>query len=327
MAGIALERTRLHEYPNLRSLFIPFGSNLSADDIDYLSTLENLTNIDLGFAGVSSEYVSIEGDLSALGKLRNLETLHLSKENMTDADLEFVARLPSLRRLDFNALTNHDGKSPVKLTDKCADHICQASNLKSIWAHDATMLSDKFVGRLTQGLHDLEHLDIASPLLTDESLRLLAERCKRLIWLDLSGQFTDKGVEHLAKAKELEMLWLSSNKLTSQCIKSVEELKKLKHLEFTVPTVGNDEVQILADLPKLEILALRRPELTDEQFAMFEGHPTLRSAFLNGSELSIEETLRIIESLPSLRHLSFGSNKKLQEAVSRELAMRHRKEK
>src|SRR5690606_41674849 len=65
-------------------------------------------------------------------------------------------------------------------------------------------LSDKFVSTLTEGLANLEHLDLSSPKLTDESLRLLAERCKKLSGLVIgSDQFTDAGVRHLGKATDL----------------------------------------------------------------------------------------------------------------------------
>ena len=98
--------TRLHSYPHLKSLTFPYGSTLTAEDVGHIATAKNLKEIELGYVGVNSEYVSIEGDLSKLGQLKRLERVHLCKQNMTDKDLKFIASLPRIKHLDFNADTS-----------------------------------------------------------------------------------------------------------------------------------------------------------------------------------------------------------------------------
>lgn len=320
---LGLRATQLRQYPRLKTLYVDYGLTLTADDLEYLATLQSLQEIEFGFAGVSSEYVTIDADLAPLAKLKQLQSIQLCKQQMQDDDLKFVAALPRLEYLEFNADTNPEGDRGPVVTDRAAEYLGKAPALKHLIIDGFPNLSDKFVDQVTAGVPGLEHFDVTSPALTDESLRLLAARCEKLRWLDIgSPQFTDDGVRHLAAAKNLEMLWLESEQLTKGCVAAVAELKKLRQLELTVPTIDDQGVRTLAALPQLEILALRRPPLTDEQFARFRQHATLQSAFLNGSQLSEEETLQTVAALPRLRHLTLDGNERLQAAVGQVLAKR-----
>jgi Leucine-rich repeat (LRR) protein len=272
---------------------------------------------------VNSEYVTIEGDLSKLGQLKRLERVHLCKENMTDKDLKFIAALPRIKHLDFNADTSGWEKKGPRCTDRCADYISQATTLEVLWAHDAANFTDKFVSKVTAELANLKSFEMYSPQLTDESLRLLAERCKELNFLRIdSDRFTDEGVRHLGKAKNLKKLWLRSSSLNGKSVSHIKGLSQLQHLELTVPSVDDDDVRVLASFRDLEILALRRPALTDQQFAAFRCHPRLKSAFINGSRLSNDEVVKVVETLPNLKYITIGGNESLQRAVDQALARR-----
>lgn len=318
-----LRGARLHELDHLEGVSIVYGTRLSLDDIEYLSSLKRVIDIQFG-GNLGDESVVFEGGTSKLGKMKSLETVFLCKKKMKDADLKFVAELPKITYLEFIADTNPWGEDGPTVTDKSAEHLGRAESLKDLCIYGGGSFSDRFISVLTGGVQDLEHLDLGSDQLTDESLRLLATRCVKLKWLDIgSNQFTDQGVHHLANAKSLEMLWVASNSLTSKCAQSMAGLKRLRHLELTVSSIEDNDLRVLANLPKLEILALRKPVLTDKQFAMFRNHPTLESAFLNGSQLSERVVLEVIESLPKIDHLSVGSkNKALQTAINKELSRR-----
>ena len=124
----------------------------------------------MGYAGVDSEYVVIEGDLLKLGRLKNLKDVHLNKDGINDDDLKFVALLPKIHTLEFNADNGYDN-API-CTDRCADHLRSAKTLRSLVIHDG-QFTDKFVAKITEGLSNLEVLSLNSAELTDESLRLL----------------------------------------------------------------------------------------------------------------------------------------------------------
>lgn len=314
-----LRTAKLHDLPKLSSLEIVYGTTLTADDLDYLSSLTRLEGIQIGQEIIDSP-VNIKGDLSVLGKLKSLDWVHLCKHDIEDADLKFIALLPNITHLEFNADSDFGGGGST-VSDRCAHHLCGAKTLESIYIQGYGKLTDEFVSAVSNGLPNLEHLNLSCPSLTDASLGFLATRCEKLKWLDLSSnQFTDQGIQHLSTVKNMEMLWINSSALTSKCIESVAPLKKLRHLELTVPTVTDKTFQILADLKALEIIALRQPSLTDSQFEMLENHPKLESGFLNGESMSVENTVRVISTIPNLKHLNVGAkNPDLQAAVNRAL--------
>ena len=194
-----------------RSVTFDYGTELTAQDIDHLSRCTTITRIVMGYAGVDSEYVTLAGDLSELRRLRNLEELHLCKDGINDDDLKFIASLPKIHTLEFNADNGYD-RAPI-CTDQCAAHLCAAKALRKLVVHDG-QFTDKFVATITEGLQNLEELSLNSAELTDESLRLIADRCKKLKSLSIaSDHFTAEGLKKLDKLTNLETRSVSSPSL------------------------------------------------------------------------------------------------------------------
>ncbi len=205
------------------SVTFVYGTALTAKEIDQLSRCTSLTRVVMGYAGVDSEYVEIEGDLLKLGRLKNLKDVHLNKDGINDDDLKFVALLPKIHTLEFNADNGYDN-API-CTDRCADHLRSAKTLRSLVIHDGRF-TDKFVAKITEGLSNLEVLSLNSAELTDESLRLLSERCKKLKSLSIaSDHFTSEGLKHLDKLKNLEERSVSSPALRKR--NNPKEISKL----------------------------------------------------------------------------------------------------
>ena len=193
------------------SVTFVYGTVLTVREIDQLSGFTSLNRIVMGYAGIDSEYVEIEGDLWKLGRLRNLEELHLCVDALNDDDLKFVSKLPKLRTLEFNA-DSADENIPT-CTDRSAEHMRAAKSLRNLVIHNGTF-SDKFIEILAQDLPNLEKLSMNSAKLTDESLRILADRCKKLKSLSItSDNFTTKGLKHLDKLQNLEHRSVSSPSL------------------------------------------------------------------------------------------------------------------
>ena len=149
--------------------------------------------------------------MGKLGRLKNLREVHLCIDALNDDDLKFIALLPKLQTLEFNADNGYDPVHEIPIcTDRCADHLRSAKTLRSLVIHDGKF-TDKFVAEITQGLPGLEKLSLNSPDLTDKSLRLVAERCKKLKSLSIaSDHFTAEGLKHLDKLKDLEKRAVSS---------------------------------------------------------------------------------------------------------------------
>ena len=317
-----LRAARLHEFSNLKTLSISYGTKLTQADIDYLATLTSIVELEFGFVGMSSETVEVEGELDPLKALVNLERLSLSIQDFEDRDLAFIATLPKLIDLEFKAGCDFPEDGDVEITDGCAEYVGQIKSLRSVCIYSNENLSDHFVEKLTRANPNLEHFEItAVDSITDESLRFIGERCPNISWLDIdSDRLTDAGVGCLAKSEKMEMLWLRSKLLTSNSVMSVSNLKQLQHLELTVSELDDAGMKVIAELPNLEVLALREPLLTDRQFGMLQNHSTLKSSFLNGTQLSVEPTIGTIESLPAIEHLEIRTNDiKLSQAVKQTL--------
>ena len=210
-----------------------YGTALTVKEIDQLSRFTSLSRIVMGCAGVDSEFVEVEGDLLKLGRLKNLEEVHLCKDGINDDDLKFIALLPKLHTLEFNGDNGYDG-APV-CTDQCGDYLSSAKTLRRLLIHDGEF-TDNFVAKIVRGLPDLEELSLNSAKLTNESLRLLAERCKKLKSLSIaSDHFTAEGLKHLDKLKDLKKRAVSSPALRKIAVPK-EILKLLGTWEYVSVT-------------------------------------------------------------------------------------------
>ena len=316
-----LRQSAPKDVSSLTNVDISYGTTLTRDDIEFLASLQNVEELSFG-GNLDGEYVAIEGDLSPLGKLKRLESVFLCKRDMRDSDLVFLRELPNLRSLEFLAGPNPFHENGSSVTDACAESIGQAKNLRWLEIYNGDKLSDRFIEGISQHLEELEHLHLGSDNLTDRSLQLLAKQCGNLKSIDLySKQFTDQGVAFLASAKQLQKVWLECPLLTNESVSVLTELKDLRHLLITAPTVTNEVVEKVAKLPELQILCLRNTTLSDEQFAMFANHPKLESIFANGRNLTTENVLQVIATMPRLEHMTLAEAK-AQISVNRFLAAR-----
>ena len=316
-----LRQSAPKDVSSLTNVDISYGTTLTRDDIEFLASLQNVEELSFG-GNLDGEYVAIEGDLSPLGKLKRLESVFLCKRDMRDSDLVFLRELPNLRSLEFLAGPNPFHENGSSVTDACAESIGQARNLRWLEIYNGDKLSDRFIEGISQHVEELEHLHLGSDNLTDRSLQLLAKQCGNLKSIDLySKQFTDEGVAFLASAKQLQKVWLECPLLTNESVSVLTELKDLRHLLITAPTVTNEVVEKVAKLTELQILCLRNTPLSDEQFAMFANHPKLESIFANGRNLTTENVLQVIGTMPRLEHMTLAEAK-AQISVTRFLAAR-----
>lgn len=317
--SVGLRRALPPDVSQLKGVHIYYGTKLTPDDIAVLGALENVRDLMLGGVSSAGEAVTIDGSLEKLAGMKGLRTLWLCKERFRDEDLEFLAKLPKLESVDLFADNDYEQKSLV--TDRSAEFLKRAKTLQRISIFGSERLTDKFVDVISRELPDFEDLELwPSPELTDKSLEMLASRCPQLKQLDLqSKRITDRGVEHLTAAKQLERLALESASLTAACAESVQQLTRLRMLTLTFPKLDDRAVRSIASLPNLQILAMRKPALTAEQFALFGQHPRLETAFLDCTQIPEAKVLAVIKTMPKLTHLEVGPNADLQAAVNREL--------
>jgi hypothetical protein len=137
---------------NLTRVEISYGSTLKKDDVEFLALLQSVKEQSFG-GNLPGEYVEIDGSLSPLGKLKQLESVFLCKRNMHDRDLEFLRELPNLKALEFLAGPNPFHENGSSVTDACAESIGQAKNLRWLEIYNGDKLSDRFIKGISQQLN------------------------------------------------------------------------------------------------------------------------------------------------------------------------------
>jgi hypothetical protein len=300
-----------------------YGHVVRADDFAHLAKIKGLRRLEIGFWGSDSEWATVDGEISKLEVLKQIESLSLNVDGIGDDDLRFVAKLPRLTSIELYAggAEPHSGRKGPGCTDRCAEHLSKAAGLESLRFHGNAGLSDRFVDRLTAGARNLKELDLDASLVTDESLRMLADRCPKLERLSLSSaeRLTDAGVGQLCRLEGIQSLRLSSGGISVEAAARITSLRELC-LEGCVVT--DQGVAALARLQGLERLVLYGPQLTDEQFGLFRDHPALQHMIVNGRRLTRDRTLPVLESMRSLRSASFVGNEALEQAAERMLRER-----
>ncbi|MEM1069467.1 MAG: M56 family metallopeptidase [Planctomycetota bacterium] len=193
--------SNLNQHKQLTHLDFTYGSHLTADNMKSLSSLRNITEIEMGFPSIDSEYVTIEGGTQPLGMMKRLQVVRLCKDGINDRDLRFIASLSQLHTLELNADNGFEG-GPL-CTDECARSICQAKRLRHISIYDGDF-TDEFVSRLVRELPGLKTLTLNSDRFTDEALRVIAMHGKNLEQLSISSKkFTKEGIQSLESLKKL----------------------------------------------------------------------------------------------------------------------------
>ena len=147
--------------------------------------------------------------LQHLPELAHLRHLYLHERQATDATMKYVGQLPHLETFFV-----WDAKS---LTDDGVAYLSGLPSLKNV--------------HLSNGRH-----------ITDISLAILAQ-LPRIEKLSLQGnRFTDRGIDHVLKARQLQHVWLG-----------------LGESKFSPPAITR-----LLELPNLKVLDVQGSEVADE---------------------------------------------------------------
>ena len=128
-----------------------YGTELSTEDIHLLAQQVSLKEVTMGFTSLDAEYVTTAGTLTPLRKLINLKAVHLSIDEINDRDIRFIAALPKLQRLEFNA----DNGMENICTEDCAKHLCQAKCLTRLVIQEG-QFTNHFIKRISKKLPNLK---------------------------------------------------------------------------------------------------------------------------------------------------------------------------
>jgi hypothetical protein len=228
--------------------------------------------------------------LSALGKISNLEELHLTCMPLTETLMTAVSEIRSLRKLSISRADNYLTPAMASLLNK---------------------------------LTNIEELSVPWPEKGRVACLRECQDLSRLTSLDLQGQLmTDDEVQMLEKFPNLQYLSLIDNALTDACLPTLARLSRLKGLYLANNPIQGRALGGIVALPCLTELDLRGTRITD---AALEGQKIaseslewldLSSTQISGpglkfiSDLGSLKTLRLADSLISdagLKHISSSS--------------------
>jgi Leucine-rich repeat (LRR) protein len=227
---------------------------------------------------IKTQFEHLKGSVAGLP---NVETLHLSYEEVTDTELEYFNSLSKLKRLSIYAihitdsgLKNLEGFHQLQyltmeycshLSDTGFEHLANLNKLKELNVYE-TNISDTGL-RYLKDLKSLEHLELTShEEITGDGLQYLRDK-NNLKYVDLSKnhKLADAGLQFLKNKKNLEYLFLCEDKnLTGVGLKYLEELKNLQVLRLDFSGITGEGMECLNGLAKLTELGLQGTNITDK---------------------------------------------------------------
>lgn len=269
----------------------------------------------------------------------------LARTWATDADVERVAQLKGLKRLDL---------SFTYVTDRGIERLPQLHQLEELTLDTAEFITDAAISYLRAN-RKLKKLVLRGTDVTDISLPYIAILTDLRV-LDLSHTMLgDGGLESLPALAQLEELNLSATRITGINFPFLKLLPKLKKLSFGgiqrrnggacwTPTITDrdlDPIALLANLEELHLgigLSLGRSvargpgargegncrltggiHITDLGVAKLSALKKLRRLDLSGADITAA-SLKSVQSLPQLERLSLWNCKAIDDTAASQLA-------
>jgi internalin A len=268
--------------------------------------------------------------------------ISLARTWATDADIERIASLKGVKRLDL---------SLTYISDRGAERLRALDQLEELNLFAAEFITDAAMA-FVRSNRQLKTLNLRGTDVTDTSLAYVAE-LSHLKSLDISfTQITDVGLEHLASLAQLEELNLGGNKISGASLHVLKLLPKLRKLSFYgiqrrnagwcwAPVVTDVELETISLLSGLEDLnigsgvALGAPRptdlgpadgeaecriaggmrITDLGLARLSKLEKLQQLDLSGSAIT-PNGLKTLASLRDLRRLSLWNVKSIDDTAA-----------
>jgi len=304
-----------------------------------------LMAIALSLAALTASIEAQGGDVVRDQK-GDIVEISLARTWATDADLEQIAAIKSLKRLDL---------SLTYVSDRGIERLKALDQLEDLNLFAAEFITDAAIAFL-RGHRQLKTLNLRGTDVTDTSLAYIAE-LTNLRSLDISfTQITDVGLEYLASLAQLEELNLGGNKISGVGLHVLKLLPKLRKLSFYgiqrrnagwcwAPVLTDLELETISRLTALEDLNLGfgvglgtpRPNdlgpadgeaecriaggtrITDFGLAKLTTLERLKHLDLSGAAITANG-LKTLASLRNLQRLSLWNVKGIDDSAASSLA-------
>jgi Leucine-rich repeat (LRR) protein len=272
----------------------------------------------------------------------NIVEISLARTWATDADVERITGIKTLKKLDL---------SLTYVSDAGAASIAKLTQLEELNLFAAEFLTDAAIA-FFRGNSNLKVLNLRGTDVTDTSLEYVG-RLTNLRSLDISfTQITDVGMEHLAPLSQLEALNVGGTKISGVGLHVLKYLPKLKSLSFygiqrrnagmcwapVMTDLELDTISLLDGLEELNIgfgvaLGVSKPavlgpasgeadcrisggtRVTDLGVAKLARLKNLRHLDLSGSILSAN-ALKTLAGFPKLERLSVWNVKGIDDGAA-----------
>ncbi|KAL9242927.1 hypothetical protein vseg_016884 [Gypsophila vaccaria] len=328
---------------NLEKLYIS-RTGVTVDGIMLLSTLRNLSTLDLGGLPVS------DAALRSLQVLSNLEYLDLWGSNITNSGAATLKNFPKLSSLNLDwtkvsVLPILNSLECLSMSDCSIDSVMEDKSdqvaLKKLVLHGSTFLcggksfSSIETRRLSflnlsntafndygflRQMHALEHLDLSFSSIQDDALEAISCIGANLRHLNLNDtKISSTGVEIMAgHIPNLEVLSLSHTSIDDLALPYIGTMPSLKMLDLSNAyikgfTRHSSDTQnefcslaALEDLKHLENLDLSGTLVTDVALQVLINFEKLTHLSLDRTPL-VDKCLDLLSSVKKLVHLGMQS--------------------
>lgn len=228
------------------------GTGITGEGLHFLNRKE------IAVLDLSGTEISEEG-YRQLFELQHLERLALDKVDVTDGEIELIARLPKLKNLSLHGCE--------KITNKALQHLSDyASKLESLDLSE-TPISDSGIKRL-QKCSELTALRLNNSACTDEAIvPLLSLPNLSEFEFERSAGIHDVTVQRLANrfGKQLKHLGLADTNVTRACLQYLANCPKLSYLTLSNVPLEAADIELLGTFSGLDTLVITKlncPDLT-----------------------------------------------------------------
>jgi hypothetical protein len=254
-----------------------------------------------------------------LGLVRSLDQLNPNVE-VVDADVERIAGLPNLKRLELLA-------DCPRLTDASLRTLAGMPRLEALGIFNAP-ITDAGLSQF-KGLHGLKSLVLgeAKPFDTGATRIAIdgsgfAELASLPDFTELefhSQAITSEGLKHLGTLKHLKRLRLKGRSITDDDLRCLASLRHLESLEIVGSKIDGTGFKHLLGLSKLSYVCLEGPNITDAAVPFLAQLPALESVMIYGTKVTASG-LEGFRGSPRLRQMGLipaapGDKKRLKQAL------------
>ena len=265
---------------------------------------------------VNADWIAALGGRAGTNAQGAITMVNLRGSFVSDSDLDRIAALDSLEKLDL---------SHTRVTDLGLQRLKNLRNVRELNLFYAELVTDEGLAAVKTWPR-IERLDFRGTKVTDNTLALLAGK-DSIRALDIGfAEVTDSGLQHLPKLAGLRELAFGGNKLTEVGLEVLRSLPNLTHLDISgkqrtdsglwfvgVTDIGLDPV---ASLAQLEALNLSGTQVSAKGVEKLQALKRLARLDLHGAKRVADNVVPVLTAMPSLKWVDLDATAVKPEALA-----------